>query len=436
MATKYSIRCNLMPNPRKDGTHTIRMRVSWNSKRISHCLVASVLQVDWDERTGLPRRTQKKALKEIESLKVSIDNLFDLCHIEQRIPEENEIRKALGEKVEEEEIKEDMLLTDVLRKLANDSTIGGGWELNTRQHFTSIINDIEKWNPTQTIGTFDKNAMQLYMDYLFERGMKNSTVMNYIQLLRCAAFNAAKLGLCKQTDATTFRPKYNRKSENEVVYLEEEELQRLIELDLTEIPYLDHVRDIFVFCCFTGLRYSDVKKLRKLDIHDNCISVVTQKTFNSLTIELNTMSRKILDKYKYIEGDKALPVTTMVNVNVMIKTIGKMAKIDAPVKRVWYERNKRCEAYFPKHEVLSTHCGRKTFVVTALSLDIASEVIMKWTGHKTHETMRPYVAIVQKKKKEQMSKFDSFAGGLTKSLDRNLTTNMNQNDHKQVIEES
>ena len=99
--------------------------------------------------------------------------------------------------------------------------------------------------------------------------------------------------------------------------------------------------------------------------------------------------------------------------NDYLKELGKMAGIDEPVRRVWWIRNERHEESVPKWQVLTTHCGRKTFVVSALSLDIASEVVMKWTGHKNHQTMKPYIAIADDVKRQQMPKFDTLLSKVT-----------------------
>ncbi|NHQ68928.1 hypothetical protein HAV29_20350, partial [Elizabethkingia miricola] len=59
-----------------------------------------------------------------------------------------------------------------------------------------------------------------------------------------------------------------------------------------------------------------------------------------------------------------------------------------------------------KWQVLSTHAGRRTFVVNALRLKIPTVVIREWTGHKTEEAMRPYKKIVDELKSSEMSKFN------------------------------
>lgn len=66
------------------------------------------------------------------------------------------------------------------------------------------------------------------------------------------------------------------------------------------------------------------------------------------------------------------------------------------------------EEVYPKWALLTTHCGRRTFVVTALRLGIPVEVIMRWTGHSSFEAMKPYAKIVDEVKEKSMSRFDNF----------------------------
>lgn len=61
--------------------------------------------------------------------------------------------------------------------------------------------------------------------------------------------------------------------------------------------YLEQVRDVFLFCCFSGLRHSDAVNLRRSDIRGEFIEITTVKTADSLSIELNGATREILDKY-------------------------------------------------------------------------------------------------------------------------------------------
>jgi integrase len=60
----------------------------------------------------------------------------------------------------------------------------------------------------------------------------------------------------------------------------------------------------------------------------------------------------------------------------------------------------------PKYALMGTHAGRRTFICTALSLDIPVQVVMKWTGHSSYESMKPYIDIADRMKATEMDKFN------------------------------
>lgn len=166
---------------------------------------------------------------------------------------------------------------------------------------------------------------------------------------------------------------------------------------------------MFCFMCFTSLRYSDVFNLTWADVKENGIHVVTQKTTDAIIIELNKYSEAILKKYRELPplpGNKVFPVISNQKMNDGLKELGKLAKIDTPHKIVYYKGNKRYSEIYPKYAVLSTHCGRRTFVVNALFLGIAPEVIMEWTGHYDYNSMKPYIKIVNELRASSMQKFN------------------------------
>lgn len=173
---------------------------------------------------------------------------------------------------------------------------------------------------------------------------------------------------------------------------------------------LERIRDVFVFCCFTGLRYSDVAKLRRTDVKADEIVVTTKKTNDLLHIELNNHSRRILEKYKNnrYKDNLALPVISNVKMNAGLKRLGIVCGIDTPTRIVYFSGSRRIENVVPKYELLTTHVARRTFVVTALSLGVAADVIMRWTGHSDYKAMKPYIAIVDELKRNSMKKFDEI----------------------------
>lgn len=140
------------------------------------------------------------------------------------------------------------------------------------------------------------------------------------------------------------------------------------------------------------------------------MEVVTKKTNDRLHIELNRYALAILANYSAVPlpDDKALPVISIQKMNDYLHEAAELAGIDEPVRLVKYRGNERMEEVMPKHALLSSHCGRRTFIVNALRLGIPAPVIMEWTGHSDYKAMKPYIKIVDAAKAENMEKFNRF----------------------------
>ena len=171
---------------------------------------------------------------------------------------------------------------------------------------------------------------------------------------------------------------------------------------------LERVRDMFCFCCFTSLRYSDMRNLKRSDIVDGVINVTTVKTHDKIAIELNKYSKAILDKYKdqVFPNGAVLPVISNQKMNDYLKELAELAGINAPVTQIYYLNGERIEETQPKYSVLGTHAGRRTFICNALSMGIPADIVMKWTGHSDYSAMKPYIDIAQAEKSKAMAKFN------------------------------
>ena len=88
------------------------------------------------------------------------------------------------------------------------------------------------------------------------------------------------------------------------------------------------------------------------------------------------------------------------------RNLFKQAGLDKPITRTYFVGNKRVDEVKPLYERVTTHVGRKTFVVIGLSNDISPYTITQWTGHSSLSAMKPYMAIADKEKRESMKKFD------------------------------
>lgn len=200
-----------------------------------------------------------------------------------------------------------------------------------------------------------------------------------------------------------------------IVFLSWSELQHFINFDFSGNKRLEQIRDVYCFCCLTGLRFSDVHNLKKSDFKaddsgNQYIEVLTIKTDDKLIIELNKYALAIWDKYKNIDlkNNRAFPVPSNQKFNKYIKEAGEKAEFNSIETNIEYKGNKRIETTYKKYQLLTHHTARKTFIINALYLGIQPAVIMKWTGHKDHKTMDFYTKIVNEQKQLSMNKFNAI----------------------------
>jgi len=172
-------------------------------------------------------------------------------------------------------------------------------------------------------------------------------------------------------------------------FLTSEELQQLKDTPFAT-ERLEHVRDVFVFCCFTGLAYADVKKLTHDDFVTGIdgelwINTKRTKTKTKSNIPVLPTPMMILEKYEdspYLINDKVLPVLTNQKMNAYLKEIGHLSGI---------KKN------------LTTHLARHTFATTVtLSNGVSIESVSKMLGHKSLRTTQHYAKILNRKVSEDM----------------------------------
>src|ERR1035437_1290023 len=173
-------------------------------------------------------------------------------------------------------------------------------------------------------------------------------------------------------------------------FLNESELKDIEEKEFV-IERLNHVRDIFLFSCYTGLAYIDIFNLTKENISigidgEKWIFTHRQKTETASRIPLLSSALVILDKYakhpKAINENKLLPVPSNQKVNAYLKEIGDCCGI--------------------KKE-LTFHIARHTFATTiTLNNGVSLESVSKMLGHKKFQTTQIYAKILDKKVSDDM----------------------------------
>jgi integrase len=239
---------------------------------------------------------------------------------------------------------------------------------------------------------------KFYSFLIDSKGMLNNTANKNIQFFKSFLIWANTNGF---TDNTSYQSFKGRTEQNEVIFLAEDELMTLYEMKIDN-ERLDRVRDLFVFQCFTGVRYSDIQNLSREDIFGPTWKLRTQKTRQTLEIPLNSFAISILDKHK--EFEDPLPVISNQKQNKYIKELCKIAGIDEKVKTIRFKGKDRIENINQKYEIVGTHTARRTFISLSIKKGMKPEVIMAITGHSSYRMMQRYLKILDGDKREEMDK--------------------------------
>jgi integrase len=434
---KHTVKFDLFPQ--KADCKPIRARVTYGGFRVDLRVGYSIEPEKWDNTTMRVRpgfkNKYKQSANEINKAillcQEQIESIFTRFELlDKRVPNPDELKQSFdvetGRKSagpEDNENEKAITFWGAYSEFMETMGKQNDWTKATYTKFNALREHLKTYNENLSFEKLNEGTLQGFIGSLHKEELRNTTISKYMSFLRWFLRWAYFKGYNPTTIHETFKPKFKGADGNakEVIYLEWEELLNLYSFDFSARPSLSAVRDVFCFCCFTGLRYSDVAKLRRCDIKGNTINVVTQKTVDGLIIELNKYSNAILQKYESIRlpNDAALPVISNVKMNEHLKEMGEIAEMDVPQRIVYFKGNKRYEEILPKYALLTTHCGRRTFIVNALRLGIPSEVIMKWTGHSDFKAMKPYVKIVDKLKVSEMEKFNLFSADKKKNPKKN-----------------
>ena len=223
-----------------------------------------------------------------------------------------------------------------------------------------------------------------------DKGMAQNSSTKHLKLLKKIA------NMAVANSHMTYNPFATYKIEREPVeidFLDEEELRKIINFD-TPLPRLERAKDMFLFGCFTGLSYIDIKTLAPEHFEKDSAGRIWIKKRRVKTgvlsrVPLLPIAKLILDKYK--GGEKLLPIQDPADINKYLKDIAILCDIK---KKITF------------------HTSRHTFASTVtLANNISLEVVSKMLGHTNTRMTTHYAKLIDKCIGEQMDKLmDTFSG--------------------------
>lgn len=239
---------------------------------------------------------------------------------------------------------------------------------------------------------FDYSLFADLTNYLFSQDFGTNYVHKITSTLKTVLLEADRRELSPELNYKSDWLQVKKK-EVPAIYLNEEELCILFQLDLSQYQRLDRIRDLFLIGCHTGLRFSDFTSIKPENLKTvngrQVINIVTQKTGQMVTIPLKEVVRSILAKYN---GSLPGSISNQ-KMNEYLKELGQLAGIEETVLMTRFKGRRREDTVYKKFELITTHTARRSFASNAFKANVPVKSIMQITGHKTEKEFYKYIKL-------------------------------------------
>jgi integrase len=396
MKTNFSLLFYLKkPKNHQNGLVPIYLRITVNGKRAETSTGRECEPTLWNNTAGRFKGTKE----EIKSFNAYLDNL------QAQVYEAHGQLTEGGGMITAESLKNKLLgKSEKCRMLISlfkdhnkkvSALVGDEYAAGTLERYETSLRHTRSFLEWQykvsdiDIKQIDHDFITNYEFYLrSERKCANNSAIKYIKNFGKIIRICLASGWLDKDPFVNYKAKVKRVDR---IFLNREEIQAMADKVFTT-ERLNQVRDIFLFCCFTGLAYADVKKLKPAEIvkgldGEMWIYTKRKKTDTPSRIPLLPSALSLLNKYAdhplCCNTDKALPVSTNQKMNAYLKEIVDVCGIN---------------------KILTFHIARHTFATTVtLSNGVPIESVSKMLGHTNIKTTQHYAKILDLKVGQDMA---------------------------------
>lgn len=391
---------NILFYPKKSETNTDGMvmlyaRITINGKRAEFSLGRRVHEQRWDSRSAKLRGSSA----EVSNFNRFLDNVKSRLYeiYDSLLKDKLDISATIVRNIYLGKAGKEYMVLEIFKEHNSEveSLLGKGFTKGTLQRYKAANKHVSDYIgykyqrkdiPVRSVDHKFITGLEYYLKSA--KGLEHNTSIKYIvnfkKIIRIAYAN----------EWITKDPFFHWKASwktKEKQYLTQTELDTL-QNKKSFLPRLELVRDIFVFCCYTGLAYSDVKLLQFENIviginGGRWIKMARKKTKSMSSIPLLPTAEKIIEKYSQhpnvVNGNGVLPVLTNQKSNAYLKEIADVCGI---------------------HKNLTTHLARHTFATTVtLSKGVSIATVSKMLGHRSLKTTQIYAKVLDSKIGDEMN---------------------------------
>ncbi|WP_426275090.1 site-specific integrase [Chryseobacterium sp. S-02] len=374
------------------GLCPVECRITLDSQRKPFSTGVFINPNSWNaskQKAFPPNKINNQINTQLSLIKQDINQAFLFLQVQEKDFDVDDIYKQYkGENIKQDKSITEMFLLHITKqeKLIGISTtkVSVAKFYQTQTHVKSFIKHQYKKSDyllkDMTMAFITEFEFYLKAEKQFKQNTVHKTIQRFKQIVKLA------VGL-DYLAKDPFLLYKNRKPKKQVVFLSKEELETLEKHQFAS-ERLQQVADMFIFCCYTGLAYTEMANLKTSDIQtgydsNKWIHIHRQKTKRDYDIPLLSKAESILDKYK--TETQLLPVITNQKFNSYLKEIAEIVGIN---------------------KTLTHHIARKTFASTILLYnDVPMEIVSELLGHsEIGITQQHYAKVVKEKVGEQMNR--------------------------------
>lgn len=402
----------------------IRVRIIYTGVRLDLSTGYRVDLNKWDDskqkvKSGTYNKLKQSASEINASLNKKesiIQDIFKVYEVKEEIPEIKVLKEEINSRIKIQPTIVENKITKIsffetFNQFIKECSKENQWTTATIKKYRTLGNNLEKFDKRISLNSFDHKKLDKYMDYLTTKHKyKNTTLEKHLKFLKRFLKWGIDKGYIENNSYKNYSPKI-KKVNKKVIFLTKNDIDKIKKFPVpSEKQYLERVRDVLIFSCFSGLRYSDLFALTWDDMKSDSLEFVTEKTDDKIIVELNDHTRAIIEKYRYTRfpKNKVLPVISNQKYNDYLKELGELIGFNDTVKEVYFRGNDRLESVRPLYAHFTSHIGRRSFICNGLYMGIPVHIMMKWTGHSDYDSMRPYIDTVDSMRSKAMEAFNSM----------------------------
>lgn len=421
-----------LKDPKSTKPTSIRLRSSINGERFIYGTGQAVHPEVWDDELGRPVKNTKlikKHSKDHPQLDAHLTNLKNFLNNLEKDFDDYFKNLKVGEKPNKEDLvnhldsiykKKDIIkkkqinLNEFIDRFIKEIESGKRlipkkaerYKLGTIKNFKGFQVQFNKYQKEhRQVLDFEDITMEFYDSFVGFFNSNNyspNTIGRHIKNLKtiCRYAREEKLHHNLEIDRKSFT---SMKVDTDEIYLNENEIKALYDLDLSDNKDYELARDIFLVGCYIAQRFSDYSRIKphfiKTTAKGSKVICLTQvKTGVKVTIPVKYELDIILAKYDY-----NLPKIHEQILNKNIKEVGKKAKIDELVDVEMIRGGLLIKNTIPKYNLIKTHTARRSGATNMFRAGIPSLKIMKITGHTSEANLLKYIKATSEETAEDLA---------------------------------